>query len=549
MRTAKFKLLIICMFIGCFMASGAALGERTFMVDSRTQWETLLDPEPSESMVGPVELSEWYEYVEHWNLYAEEGNGISYDTVYCYPDLYVYEGNDPCYPDNPCLVMAWGQGDQNAPDTNYAGAWKFVYGEDPDLRNCTISLSVYPPGMTFVSFGLKDTSNRIVSWRWNIPAALPQTGWTTITINTNNLGLGAASATPAASIFGPNPLFDLKNVATFIVNETYHDNNPGLFAAPPPGGSGSFNGWNAWGSFSVTTNTGGGPGPGGPAAKVKWYVKWSQPPVSIDPNKDPPTFIGWDEVSDYNHPPDPILADDWKCTDERPVTDVHWWGSFLGWNQPHVPPLLPKAFHIGIWTDDPCDYPGDFSHPNEMVWENYCDNWVWNFAGFDENPQGPNEPNENDSCFQFTQLLSEDEWFYQEPNDPCDPDDPNARVYWLSIAAIYDPCDYTDPNFFPWGWKTREHFFNDDAVRITNTSNPVDGTTWPPTPPKVHSRWVMGNPIYWPDPNTSWDLAFELTTNKPAYADDPVPGDLNADKIVNLFDLAVLANNWLVASP
>ena len=121
MGTVKLKLLVVCIVVSCFMAAGTALGERTFMVDSVEQWETLLYPEPNESMIGPVEFSEWYEYVE-------EGNVIPYDTVYCYPDLYVYEGTDPCYPqDTPCLVMAWGQGDQNAPDTNYAGAWKFVY--------------------------------------------------------------------------------------------------------------------------------------------------------------------------------------------------------------------------------------------------------------------------------------------------------------------------------------------------------------------------------------------------------------------------------------
>ena len=269
--------------------------------------------------------------------------------------------------------------------------------------------------------------------------------------------------------------------------------------------------------------------------------------MAIDPNEEPPIFIGWDEVSDYNN--SPIVADDWKCKDDRPVTDIHWWGSFVGWNQPHVPPLLPNAFHIGIWTDIPDPNPADpcvFSQPNEMVWENYCDNWVWNFAGFDENPQ---DPNDNDSCFQFTQLLSEDEWFYQEPNDPCDPDPNGTRVYWLSIAAVYGPNDYSDPNFYPWGWKTREHFFNDDAVQITNTTNPVDGNSWPGAPLTVGHQWVMGNPIFWPDPNTSWDVAFELTTNQPAYADEPIPGDLNADKIVNLFDLAILAKNWLVAVP
>lgn len=46
-----------------------------------------------------------------------------------------------------------------------------------------------------------------------------------------------------------------------------------------------------------------------------------------------------------------VLADDWFCVDKRPVTDIHWWGSFLGWSQGDRPPEAPTAFHIGIWTD------------------------------------------------------------------------------------------------------------------------------------------------------------------------------------------------------
>ncbi len=544
MKTVKFKLLISCIFVSCFMVTGTVLGEPSFLVESYSQWETLLYPEPNQSMVGLVDSSEWFEYVAHWNLYLEEGDPIPYDTEYSQPELYVYEGNDPCYPqDNPCLIMAWG--DSNTPDTNYAAAWKFVYGEDPDLRNCTITLKVHPPqGMVYVSFGLKDTSNRMVTWSWNTPAAIPYaTGnqFTTITINTKNIALGAAAPVPNATSFAASPGFDLSKVASFVINETWHT-SPGVFTAPPPGGSGKFY-WNAWDSYSVTQNTGGGPGPGGTATS-KWYIKWSQPPVAIDPNAEPPVFVGWDELSDYNNPP--IVADDWKCEDDRPVTDIHWWGSFLGWNQPHPPPILPKAFHIGIWTDfpdpDPCD-PLVFSYPDILVWENYCTNWVWNFAGFDESPR---EPNENDSCFQFTQLLNQDEWFYQEPNDPCDPN--GSRIYWLSIAAIYDINDYGDPNFYPWGWKTREHFFNDDAVHITGVLNP-NGLPWPPHGPIVGSKWVAGDPIFYPNPEDSWDVAFELTTNEPAYEDEPIPGDLNADKIVNFYDVAILANNWLVAAP
>jgi hypothetical protein len=54
-------------------------------------------------------------------------------------------------------------------------------------------------------------------------------------------------------------------------------------------------------------------------------------------------------------------------------------------------------------------------------------------------------------------MLSQDQWFYQDSNAP------RGRVYWLSIAAIYDG---NTPPVHQWGWKTRPRFYSDDAVRI-----------------------------------------------------------------------------------
>jgi len=145
------------------------------------------------------------------------------------------------------------------------------------------------------------------------------------------------------------------------------------------------------------------------------------------------------------------------------------------------------------------------------------------------------EPNE--ACFQFTQLLSQDEWFYQEPSD--DPDNP--RIYWLSIAPRWDD----DETEWHWGWKTRPWYFEDDAVSIRQLDPwpPVVGTT----------KWIDGIPLQYPlypDPEgISWDVAFELTTNEPAYEDNPIPGDLNTDLTVDFRDVAILANNWLAVAP
>jgi hypothetical protein len=181
-------------------------------------------------------------------------------------------------------------------------------------------------------------------------------------------------------------------------------------------------------------------------------IKWSQPPVGGDETG---CINGWDENSIYNT--GPIIADDWVCKDNRPITDIHWWGSFKGWTGDVLPNDKPTAFHIGIWTDvrDPNRAnPNDFSHPGKLVWENVCSSYVWSYAGCDVDPRGIDQ---NETCFKFDQLLSQDQWFYQDSNEP------NGRtIYWLSIAAIYEG----NMPAHMWGWKTRQHFYNDDAIRI-----------------------------------------------------------------------------------
>ncbi|MHC4745104.1 MAG: DUF7901 domain-containing protein, partial [Planctomycetota bacterium] len=269
-----------------------------------------------------------------------------------------------------------------------------------------------------------------------------------------------------------------------------------------------------------------------PAPRYKDDIKWSQPP-QIDNTG---CINGWDEVSDFND--GPIVADDWLCKDDRPIKDIHWWGSFVGWTDHNLPPIVPDAFHIGIWTDVPDPEPNNpytISHPNKLVWENIFDSFAWSYAGCDIDPR--REDTEYHSCFKFDQFLSQDEWFHQDPNGD------DETVYWLSIAAIYSPDDYTDPNFYPWGWKTRPHFYNDDAARITT----LQGDNWPPA---IGDVWKGGQPIRYPE-DTSWDMAFALTTNreyepKKTFWTDDVSrrADLEPDGVINFKDLAVLISRW-----
>ena len=216
-------------------------------------------------------------------------------------------------------------------------------------------------------------------------------------------------------------------------------------------------------------------------------VKWSQPPVPYSGSN---MFNGWNQWSVFDQP---IVADDWVCISTNPVTDIHWWGSFIGWSHPSPPPEVPAGFLLGIWTDVPTNTIEQFSHPGLNIWQNYCTNFTWQFVGWDIDPRIPSglgigTPPE--ACFKFEQDLLEHEWFYQNP-------DGLTNIYWISIAAVYTNQTIQ----YPWGWKTRP--------RDTNSLAP-DDAVWSsfPFPPPLEG-W---NPIYYQ--NDSWDVAFQLTTRR-----------------------------------
>ena len=508
-----------------------------FLIDSVQDWETALNAERPNANIRPMPMAGWQEYMDAWQDPAVPKQGQPYpENTFKAPDLYVWGGGGGgggC--EEPGLVMVWGETEM--PEGNYASAWRYDYGLDPDLSNCTIQVTVTPPigvNITAVSFAMVDVNGNIRSWWWAVPAPIPQGIATTVSINTAQTGVAATN--PVANGFMSMPGFDITKVQFFDVDENFNYVF-GQLPAPPPGGGIAGRAWNYWSNLTVSKTT---------QAYKGTYVKWSQPPVLAPQSGGIPLINGWDERSVYRPTilPQQIMADDWLCTDQRPITDLHWWGSFIGWTQPYLPPVLPKAFHIGIWTDVPAvpGNPQSFSHPGTMIWEHICDKWVWNFAGYDVDPRL--EPIQNEACFQFNQLLSQDEWFYQNPNGS-----PNGTVYWISIAAIYDAAAQVQ---YPWGWKTRPHFYNDDAVRIKSV---IDATGLPIWPPVVGSTWNNGTPVEYPE-GTSWDLAFELTTNQKAYSDDPIPGDiggtggsLTPDGAVDLNDLVILAAHWLMSAP
>lgn len=224
---------------------------------------------------------------------------------------------------------------------------------------------------------------------------------------------------------------------------------------------------------------------GAAALKKPVKFKWLQTP---EPGQAGNVFLGWNEFSVLGDRQ--IAADDWVCETMDPVTDIHWWGSYIGWNKAEPPPVKPIGFHISIWTDVPSGVDKPFSHPGRVVWQIFCDNFSQSFAGWDYDPREQCF----DAAFRFDQILKESEYFYQEQP---------GQIFWISIAAIYAPGEKPE---YPWGWKTRprrESPAPDDAVRIFN-----------PTTPKIGDVWQAGEPIFWPNEAESWDLAFELTTKR-----------------------------------
>ena len=220
-------------------------------------------------------------------------------------------------------------------------------------------------------------------------------------------------------------------------------------------------------------------------------VKWSQPPVDVQPG----LIYGWDEPSMWADGEGPIVADDFKCLDPRPVTDLHWWGSYPG-PEPGTPPHHPDKFLIRFWTDVPAgmdpDPEIDWSHPGEPIHEIWCDNYR-----VSEEPVGQDidvweydETGEiliKDDCYQYNQDLAPAEYFPQT----------EGEIYWISIQALYE-----EPIEFPWGWKTRPDSWNDDAVIGWDI---VGGFAWDPI-------WDISPTGV----ERSWDMAYELSVPEPA---------------------------------
>ncbi len=265
-------------------------------------------------------------------------------------------------------------------------------------------------------------------------------------------------------------------------------------------------------------------GPGVPGEGPRPHVKWSQPPIEIDPNVDArPLFCGWDEPARSTQQSGSrrqwrMDADDFRCLGPIPITCIRWWGGYNGWNSPEPPDSQPQAWHIGFWANQVAGLAPDGLYLERLVWSLEIANERVHRepAGLDEFPDSFPQ-----TCFVYEVGLEPNEWFHQAEFPS------NEDVLWISITAIYPP-DVEQVNM--WGWKTRPHVWRDGAIM------PALMGEWP-----TYDERLFPGRIY-PIENSKlcgqsrpYDLCFELLTDEPwVKRDQPFTGIRNWPGYVDL---------------
>ena len=217
----------------------------------------------------------------------------------------------------------------------------------------------------------------------------------------------------------------------------------------------------------------------------------------------------------------------WKTSQDHWNEDaVYWDKNMLEWQELYDPctgESIDLAFEITT---------GEYSHPNDIIWEYDAYDYDEVLVGYDKHPEGES----NEPVFRYSVRLPKEERFCQ--------DEPN-EVYWLSVVAVYDQ---NAPNY-DWGWTNHKHMFNDDAVE--GYFDPPAGWSWYELYDQTGETEDMSFILFTiPDPNigTCWDNVNECVAQ---YAPDAATaqatglgGDSDCTGNVDFGDLAALMRSW-----
>jgi hypothetical protein len=186
------------------------------------------------------------------------------------------------------------------------------------------------------------------------------------------------------------------------------------------------------------------------------------------------------------------LADDWMCSQTGPVTDIHFW---ISWMFDSVQTIDGLA--VRIWGNRPVG-PDGYSVPDDtlLLFEREFDSseftiteWDPDLQGWFMPPAGGHFPDNHIRRFQIN-ITNIDSPFTQQ----------EGTIYWLEI-------DFHDLPFI--GWKETDQHWNDDAViwfsnKWVEIRDPIEGTsidlafviTGPTGPPPIPTLTEWGMIIF-----------------------------------------------------
>ena len=191
------------------------------------------------------------------------------------------------------------------------------------------------------------------------------------------------------------------------------------------------------------------------------------------------------------------LADDFRCSQTGPISDIHFWGSWL-----NDQVFTGVQFKLSIHADVPAPPTGGFSRPAfPPLWERVLTpsaQRLYSTLPAASAPEQFYNPNNN-------QIMGTDRQIWQYNfKDIVEPFTQQVNtIYWLDVQAIIP-----DGLPFLFGWKTTNPtvtpHFNDDAV-YWDTVLPGPGQ-----PPLV-GPFPLVYPAGHPFGGQSMDLAFVIT--------------------------------------
>lgn len=163
---------------------------------------------------------------------------------------------------------------------------------------------------------------------------------------------------------------------------------------------------------------------------------------------------GWDVNMTFPK----VLADDWRCSETGPVSDLHFWFSIERDSTQTLAALAAAGIvHARIHADIPAT-PTSFSRPGELLWERdfpvgpgsafFRHYGTGNQGWYDPNPPPVVRRPDHINFFQMNIENILDPFVQQL-----------GTIYWLDLS-IKLPPSITDRV----GWKTSLQHFNDDAV-------------------------------------------------------------------------------------